>query len=145
MNKTENKKHRTKDLHLVTFKVWWQLWQRMQGRVDDAILPCSIWHSNWTKSKHAERTGEIYSHISRSFTPILCLFFLFLFYLITILSKIQKFINIHFYLQKNKMTSWIDGSFVYSTVEPWVNLMRSYENGYKKILNDYILTSWNIL
>jgi len=31
--------------------------------------------------------------------------------------------------QKNKMTSWIDGSFIYSTVEPWVNLMRSYENG----------------
>ena len=60
------------------------------------------------------------------------------------LEQYTKFINIHFYLQKNKMTSWIDGSFVYSTVEPWVNLMRSYENGYKRILNDYILRTWNI-
>ena len=27
------------------------------------------------------------------------------------------------------MTSWIDGSFIYSTTEPWVALMRSYTNG----------------
>ena len=29
----------------------------------------------------------------------------------------------------NKMTSWIDGSFVYSTQEAWVNTMRSFQNG----------------
>ena len=27
------------------------------------------------------------------------------------------------------MTSWIDGSFVYSTSEAWVNAMRSFKNG----------------
>jgi dual oxidase len=27
------------------------------------------------------------------------------------------------------MTSWIDGSFVYSTSEAWVNSMRSFHNG----------------
>lgn len=27
------------------------------------------------------------------------------------------------------MTSWIDGSFVYSTSEAWVNAMRSFQNG----------------
>lgn len=27
------------------------------------------------------------------------------------------------------MTSWIDGSFVYSTSETWVNAMRSFQNG----------------
>ena len=27
------------------------------------------------------------------------------------------------------MTSWIDGSFVYSTQEAWVNTMRSFKNG----------------
>ncbi|GFX61465.1 dual oxidase [Trichonephila clavipes] len=27
------------------------------------------------------------------------------------------------------MTSWIDGSFVYSTSEAWVNSMRTFENG----------------
>ena len=27
------------------------------------------------------------------------------------------------------MTSWIDGSFVYSTSEAWVNAMRSFVNG----------------
>ena len=31
--------------------------------------------------------------------------------------------------QQNAMTSWIDGSFVYSTKESWVNAMRSFENG----------------
>ena len=31
--------------------------------------------------------------------------------------------------QKNKITAWIDGSFIYSTMEPWVNTMRSFENG----------------
>ncbi|XP_035222142.1 dual oxidase-like isoform X3 [Stegodyphus dumicola] len=31
--------------------------------------------------------------------------------------------------QLNQMTSWIDGSFVYSTSEAWVNSMRSFENG----------------
>ncbi|UYV75198.1 bli-3 [Cordylochernes scorpioides] len=29
----------------------------------------------------------------------------------------------------NLMTSWIDGSFVYSTSEAWVNAMRSFRNG----------------
>ena len=38
-------------------------------------------------------------------------------------------LDLNVLFQKNKMTSWIDGSFIYSTVEPWVNLMRSYENG----------------
>ena len=27
------------------------------------------------------------------------------------------------------MTSWIDGSFIYSTKEAWVNAMRSFANG----------------
>ncbi|XP_045463309.1 dual oxidase [Harmonia axyridis] len=31
--------------------------------------------------------------------------------------------------QLNRVTSWIDGSFVYSTSEPWVNTMRSFKNG----------------
>lgn len=31
--------------------------------------------------------------------------------------------------QINRMTSWIDGSFVYSTSEAWVNAMRSFKNG----------------
>ena len=31
--------------------------------------------------------------------------------------------------QQNAMTSWIDGSFVYSTKESWVNAMRSFQNG----------------
>lgn len=33
------------------------------------------------------------------------------------------------YLQINRMTSWIDGSFIYSTSEAWVNAMRSFRNG----------------
>ncbi|XP_022920959.2 dual oxidase [Onthophagus taurus] len=31
--------------------------------------------------------------------------------------------------QLNQVTSWIDGSFIYSTSEPWVNTMRSFSNG----------------
>ncbi|CAG9862185.1 unnamed protein product [Phyllotreta striolata] len=31
--------------------------------------------------------------------------------------------------QVNQVTSWIDGSFIYSTSEPWVNTMRSFKNG----------------
>ncbi|XP_013145053.1 PREDICTED: dual oxidase [Papilio polytes] len=31
--------------------------------------------------------------------------------------------------QINQITSWIDGSFVYSTSEAWVNAMRSFQNG----------------
>ncbi|CAH1982304.1 unnamed protein product [Acanthoscelides obtectus] len=31
--------------------------------------------------------------------------------------------------QMNQVSSWIDGSFIYSTSEPWVNTMRSFENG----------------
>jgi len=32
-------------------------------------------------------------------------------------------------LQTNRMTAWIDGSFIYSTSEAWVNAMRSFQNG----------------
>jgi len=32
-------------------------------------------------------------------------------------------------LQINRMTAWIDGSFIYSTSEAWVNAMRSFQNG----------------
>lgn len=32
-------------------------------------------------------------------------------------------------LQINKVTSWIDGSFVYSSSEAWANTMRSFKNG----------------
>lgn len=32
-------------------------------------------------------------------------------------------------LQINKATSWIDGSFVYSTSEAWVAALRSFVNG----------------
>ena len=38
--------------------------------------------------------------------------------------------------QKNHMTAWIDGSFIYSTTEPWVALMRSYSNGTLRMTND---------
>ncbi|XP_030768152.1 dual oxidase [Sitophilus oryzae] len=31
--------------------------------------------------------------------------------------------------QLNQATSWIDGSFIYSTSEPWVSAMRSFHNG----------------
>ncbi|XP_069683631.1 dual oxidase [Periplaneta americana] len=31
--------------------------------------------------------------------------------------------------QTNRMTAWIDGSFIYSTSEAWVNAMRSFRNG----------------
>ncbi|XP_017784906.1 PREDICTED: dual oxidase isoform X2 [Nicrophorus vespilloides] len=31
--------------------------------------------------------------------------------------------------QLNQVTSWIDGSFIYSTSEPWINTMRSFQNG----------------
>jgi dual oxidase len=31
--------------------------------------------------------------------------------------------------QLNQVSSWIDGSFIYSTSEPWVNTMRSFRNG----------------
>lgn len=31
--------------------------------------------------------------------------------------------------QINQMTAWIDGSFIYSTSEAWLNTMRSFENG----------------
>lgn len=27
------------------------------------------------------------------------------------------------------MTAWIDGSFIYSTSEAWLNAMRSFQNG----------------
>ena len=32
-------------------------------------------------------------------------------------------------LQINKVTSWIDASFVYSSSEAWANTMRSFRNG----------------
>lgn len=32
-------------------------------------------------------------------------------------------------LQINKVTSWIDGSFVYSSSEAWANTMRAFVNG----------------
>ena len=41
--------------------------------------------------------------------------------------------------QKNTMTSWIDGSFVYSTKESWVNAMRSFENGTLKMIGDQVI------
>lgn len=31
--------------------------------------------------------------------------------------------------QINKVTSWIDGSFIYSSSEAWTNTMRSFKNG----------------
>ncbi|KAK5639843.1 hypothetical protein RI129_010654 [Pyrocoelia pectoralis] len=31
--------------------------------------------------------------------------------------------------QLNQVTSWIDGSFIYSTSEPWLNTMRLFKNG----------------
>ncbi|KAL7042509.1 hypothetical protein ACKWTF_001170 [Chironomus riparius] len=31
--------------------------------------------------------------------------------------------------QINQMTAWIDGSFIYSTSEAWLNAMRSFQNG----------------
>lgn len=32
-------------------------------------------------------------------------------------------------LQINKVTSWIDGSFIYSSSEAWANTMRAFKNG----------------
>lgn len=32
-------------------------------------------------------------------------------------------------MQINRVTSWIDGSFIYSTSEAWINAMRSFKNG----------------
>jgi len=40
--------------------------------------------------------------------------------------------------QQNTMTSWIDGSFVYSTKESWVNAMRNFENGTLKMEGDSV-------
>ncbi|CAB4055922.1 DUOX [Lepeophtheirus salmonis] len=37
--------------------------------------------------------------------------------------------------QLNKMTSWIDGSFIYSSQEAWVSVMRSFVNGSFKTMN----------
>ena len=37
------------------------------------------------------------------------------------------------------MTSWIDGSFVYSTKEAWVNAMRTFENGTFQMVGDPIM------
>jgi dual oxidase len=37
------------------------------------------------------------------------------------------------------MTSWIDGSFVYSTKEAWVNAMRTFENGTFRMVGDIIM------
>ena len=34
------------------------------------------------------------------------------------------------------MTAWIDGSFIYSTTEPWVALMRSYSKGRLRMTKD---------
>ena len=36
----------------------------------------------------------------------------------------------------NRMTSWIDGSFIYSCQEAWVSTMRSYTNGQLKWMGD---------
>ena len=44
-----------------------------------------------------------------------------------------------FKFQTNRMTSWIDASFVYSTREAWVNSMRSFQNGSFKMEGDPIL------
>lgn len=35
--------------------------------------------------------------------------------------------------QVNRVSSWIDGSFVYSTSETWVNTMRSFKDGKFKV------------
>lgn len=37
--------------------------------------------------------------------------------------------NVFVWLQLNRATSWIDGSFVYSTSEAWAAALRSYQNG----------------
>jgi len=39
------------------------------------------------------------------------------------------FLTHGFLVQVNLVTSWMDGSFVYSTSETWVNIMRSFKNG----------------
>ena len=43
-----------------------------------------------------------------------------------------------FDLQTNRMTSWIDASFVCSTNEAWVNAMRTFVNGSLKMEGDPI-------
>ena len=47
--------------------------------------------------------------------------------------------NVALIFQLNRMTSWIDGSFVYSTKEAWVNAMRTFENGTFKTVGDTIM------
>lgn len=41
--------------------------------------------------------------------------------------------------QLNRMTSWIDASFVYSTKEAWVNAMRTFRNGTFRMTGDPLL------
>ena len=44
----------------------------------------------------------------------------------------------------NLMTSWIDGSFVYSSQEAWVATMRSYRNGSLKYMGRHRLPPYNV-
>lgn len=46
--------------------------------------------------------------------------------------------------QINQMTSWIDGSFIYSTSEAWVAAMRSFQNGTFRISSDRELPPLNV-
>jgi len=38
--------------------------------------------------------------------------------------------------QKNHMTAWIDGSFIYSTLEPWADIMRQFQDGKLKMTEE---------
>ena len=54
----------------------------------------------------------------------------------------ESLFNVNFiksdFLQTNRMTSWIDASFVYSTNEAWVNAMRTFVGGSLKMEGDSI-------
>lgn len=63
-----------------------------------------------------ESVKEVFSLLDRGRTRYFCCLF----------SHLTKDV---LYQQLNMVTSWIDGSFIYSTSETWVNTMRSFKNG----------------
>ena len=83
-----------------------------------AFLQSKLRPQNGPKSKHATRAGEE-SLISLRCTYFVCVRFLY--------SSVFDIIgNSYFCFQLNRMTSWIDGSFIYSTQEVWVSKMRTF-------------------
>lgn len=49
--------------------------------------------------------------------------------MLSLSDKVMRNSFVYVRLQINKVTSWIDGSFVYSSSEAWANTMRTFKNG----------------